>query len=708
MDKKNKIHAEDLLQKLQKHIPTPEIPEEKPLDASDQSEESETNDSTKPRTLDELFGHTFIDRKTSRATQKSLVKSGPKKPKRPEKKEDAADKTKAKIDETDYNLMTIFGMEAGDESDAVSESERIAEATRTAQAIEASEPDAYDNLTDADKRKIMTAYRKGQRIRALRVILLGLIGIAVLFWEVAGMLDVSLPALLNRSAFPASTGWLAIQVMVFSALLVSGTFKVFRNETGKKHGQSPELIYFALLIVHTLYLLVRIFAFSNHTMITYCFPVMLAAVYCELYHYYEWKREYRTFRIAFSKRFKYTLRQASEQAAKSEREALADCLPENTRIFMVERINSVASFHKLFHAEGPVKRPIKLILPAAAFLAIAFGIYLYASTKDFEAALTLAMGVFSMTMPVSLLYVFYAPMASLSALSYDQKAAVVGEGAMEEYTAPAAVVFTDADLFAPENIQLVGVKMYENADLPKVLGYASAIFCETGGALGEMFESIIEATGYTTDMDFITVGDDGIRAAVNGELVMVGNLEYMKHEGITVPYDSGNFDSENSIMYLAIGRRLAARMEIAYEFNQEIERIAKNIFRSGMCVAVKTFDPNINREMLAEHIRWGDDMPLKIVRGKGKDDRIAIKESEEGWIVSASRRGLFESVKLCGATRHLMQTGVVLAALSMLVSIPVVWLILRFAGASYVNALTAAVYQVVWLLPAISVTKLFG
>lgn len=701
MDKKDKIHAEDLLEKLQKHIGTHEIPESKP---SEETQSDEGSTVPQPTTLEELFGHTFIDRKSSRAAQKSLVKSGSKKQKRPEKKEEAADKTKAKIDETDYNLRTIFGMDSEDE-----QSPNLDEVIATAQVDEAvSEPDAYDHLTETEKKKIAIGYRRGQRLRALRVLGLLVLGVLTLFWELAGLLGASLPGILNRSGYPVSCGWLAVQVMVFAALLVSGTFSAFRKRKGEKRQPTPELIFFALLIAHTVYLLVRIFFFANHTMSTYCFPVMLSAIYCELYHYYEWKREYRTFRIAFSPKFKYTLHEAKEQSAKSEREALADCVPEDTRFFMVERVKNVESFHRLFNAQGPVKRPIKLILPAAIFISLCFSVFVFASTDSIESAVTVAMGVFSMTMPISLLYVFYAPMASLSDMAYDQKAAVVGEGAMEDYTPPAAVIFTDADLFPPENIQLVGVKVYENADLSKVLGYASAIFCETGGALGEMFESIVESTGYTADMDFITVDDDGVRAAVNGELVLVGNLEYMKHEGITVPYDSRNFDSDNCIMYLAIGRRLAAKMEIAYELDREFESIAKNIFRSGMCVAIKTFDPNISRAMLAEHIRWGGDMPLKIVRGKDKNDRITVKESAAGWIVAANRRGLFETVKLSGATRHLMQTGVVLAALSILVSIPVLWLILRFGDVMHINAITAAIYQAVWLLPAISITKLFG
>ena len=50
--------------------------------------------------------------------------------------------------------------------------------------------------------------------------------------------------------------------------------------------------------------------------------------------------------------------------------------------------------------------------------------------------------------------------------------------------------------------QKVSMKMTKYYMVSKVIGYASAIFCATGGALGEMFSMVVSDTGYTADMDF--------------------------------------------------------------------------------------------------------------------------------------------------------------------------------------------------------------
>ena len=161
-------------------------------------------------------------------------------------------------------------------------------------------------------------------------------------------------------------------------------------------------------------------------------------------------------------------------------------------------------------------------------------------------------------------------------------------------------------------------------------------------------------------------------------------------------------------MYLAISRQTVGRMELVYEMDEEFEEIAQNLFRSGVCVAIKTFDPNINRLFMERRIRWNGDMPLKIVRGKEKKDRILHHESAESLLLASTQSSLFETVKACRTTRTLMQIGVVLAGLSMLVAIPGYWLVLKMIGISEVTSLNVLVYQLIWLLPMVGMTKLFG
>ena len=195
---------------------------------------------------------------------------------------------------------------------------------------------------------------------------------------------------------------------------------------------------------------------------------------------------------------------------------------------------------------------------------------------------------------------------------------------------------------------------------------------------------------------------------MDGELVRMGSRAFLKEEGIEVHSDERDMETDDAVIYMAIGKEAVARIEIEYEMDEDFENIARNLFRSGICVAIKTFDPNINREFLERRIRWGSDMPLKIIRGRDKKDRILRRESAESLLLSASQRGLFETVKYCRTTRNLMQIGVILAGLSMLAAIPIYWIVLKLVGFHQVTSLNLLVYQLIWLLPMLVVTKLFG
>lgn len=688
MKKKDEIRAEDLLHRLQKHIDEPGIP---------QTNEEEDASSPKPSTLEELFGHSFIRRGSSTSTR-SMTKA---KPIHPAKKQDpstAIDPTKSRIDETKYDLRAIFGM--NDESKP--------KASEVPSSTPASvESDPYDQLSSSQKKKLAANYRKNLWKQRIAIALFIVMSVCALFWENAeffGSID-RLPEFLNYVRYPVTAGWLSLQLMVFAAMLFPEAFSIKKS---KRTFTDPVLIFLTIWGLHTVYLIVRIIFFSKTPMLSFSLPVLFAGLLAKLHAYGMEKREYLSFCIAFSSKDKYTLRLLEGDDAGLERQELQGVMPEDTRYFAVEKIRSVLGFQREIHTKGSVKRPIRLLIPGAIFIGICFGMVWWNLSHSMNEAIAVGMGAVAVSMPFSLLYVFYAPMTTLSVGAYQSGSAVIGERAMDEYAAPAVVTFQDSEVFPPERVQLMGVKVFGNHDLSKVIGYASAIFCATGGALGEMFSSVVSDTGYTADMDFITVSENGIEAAVDGELVRIGSRSFLREEGVMVLANERDMETDDAVLYMAISKEAVARIEISYEMDENFENIAKNLFRSGICVAIKTFDPNINRAFLEKRIRWGSDMPLKIVRGREKKDRILRRVSAESLLLSASQRGLFETVKYCRTTRNLMQIGVILAGLSMLAAIPIYWLVLKMIGFEQVTSLNLLIYQLIWLLPVLVITKLFG
>ena len=693
--KKDEVHADDLLDQLKKHVAPPVIqPEKSKTDGAD----AEPETAQRPKTLEELFGHSFISR-GSGSEIRAVTKARPIPPERREKAPGPADPTKARIDETEYDLQAIFGMkeETSDDQATPTPARRKSGSEKPA--------DPYDALSADEKKRIAADYRKKLWKMRGGILLLLLLTVFALIWENADAIGFGLPDFLDQTRFPVVSGWIAIQLAVWGAALVPEVFGI-----GKTDGKNvaPIRLFAIMLIVHTAYVVVRMLLLPDTPMLTFCLPVLSSGVLAKLCSYGAVKREYLAFTVAFSSKEKYTLRLLEGTDADLERSALRDHMPEETRYFAVERVRSVLGFKREMRARSSVKRPVKLLTVLALLVGVGFGIMFWSSTGSLATALSVGVGGFFLSMPLSLLYVFYAPLTTLSAGAHHTNAAVMGERALDEYAPPSVVTFQDSEVFPPEQVQLVGVKVFGEADLSKVIGYASAIFCATGGSLGEMFSLVVSDTGYTADMDFITVSENGVEAAVDGELVLVGSRSFLRDAGIRVPADDRDLASDAAVMYMAISREAVARLEISYEMDEDFEGIAQNLFRSGVCVAIKTFDPNINRAFMEKRIRWGSDMPMKVIRGKEKKDRILRREAAESILLSRTKRGLFETVKFCRTTRHLIQIGVGLAVLSLLAAIPVYWLLLKMVGTQQVTSLNLMIYQLVWLLPTLVITKFFG
>ena len=687
MKKNDEIHANDLLDKLKKHVDTPQIVEKVTLEEETEKEQ--------PHPLEKLFGHDALRRRGN--SPRMVAKAKPIPPAKRRSGEDTLDPTKARIDEADYDLKAIFGIK----EDTPDEKKQTR--TRSRESKKAEDP--YDHLTVAEKKSIASDYRKQIRVQRISLWILAFMMFLTLIWENTALFGVKLPDYLDIKQYPAVNGWIAIQWMVLSVVLPPETF---RSKRKFERVGAPRRIYVVMVITHTLYILFRIAFLPNAPMITFCLPVLFCGFLAKYCTFGAIKREYMAFCVAFSSKEKYTLRMLDRSESELERSALAKQVPKSTSYFAVERTRSVLGFHREINRPGSVKRPVKLLVPASVAVGICFGFLGWSLSKSLSDALVVGMGGYLLTMPVSLLYVFYAPMTALARGAYQSNAAVMGERAMDEYAPPAVVTFADSDVFSPDQVKLMGVKVFDDADMSKVIGYASAIFCATGGALGEMFSLIVSDTGYTADMDFITVSENGLEAAVDGELVMIGTRDYLRERGVRVPADKRDLDTDEAVMYLAIARKTVGRMELVYEMDEEFEEIAQNLFRSGVCVAIKTFDPNINRQFMERRIHWNGDMPLKIVRGKEKKDRILYNEAAESLLLASSQGGLFETLKACRTTRTLMQIGVVLAGLAMLVTIPGYWMVLKMLGIDEVTSLNILIYQLIWLLPMVGITKLFG
>ena len=80
----------------------------------------------------------------------------------------------------------------------------------------------------------------------------------------------------------------------------------------------------------------------------------------------------------------------------------------------------------------------------------------------------------------------------------------------------------------------------------------------------------------------------------------------MEKQDYEPPYDAEDKKIEESsvgIMYIAYQGQLAAKVYVQYTIDNEFEQILAQLYKTGMCVGIKSFDPNIDDVLLSKKIK---------------------------------------------------------------------------------------------------------
>lgn len=86
-----------------------------------------------------------------------------------------------------------------------------------------------------------------------------------------------------------------------------------------------------------------------------------------------------------------------------------------------------------------------------------------------------------------------------------------------------------------------------------------------------------------------------------------------------------------------------------YTIDSEFEKILEQLYKTGMCVGIKSFDPNIDDVLLAKKVK-AMKYPVKVIRSKTVEDiPHTFERCDSGIVSKRSVKDLLRTVTLCGA-----------------------------------------------------------
>ena len=607
------------------------------------------------------------------------------------------------LSEDDVNLMMIFGAEEGEhsEEEADADGDEKVKSSRNAE-------EEYD---DSSKRDLFLAmFRRKYRFMKLRLWLAGIVLALCGVVECVSFFGGELPGMLSATKYPEIHLLISVQLTLFCVLvclpeIVGGIRAAMRGCPGPgillALGAGFNLTYEIMLAVS-----------RNHVGTpTFNLPLALCAFMAVLYSFLHLKGNMMAFDVISADTVKYTATRQKDAESEMEKDAFDQYLDETPRIFGVQKTEFVSDFVANSAKYKKSNSICGVIATIDVIVAVVFLILGYYRTGTLLDGLGYCQLALMFCLPVSAFVVFSMPYYRAATKAYGLDCAIVGDASIDEYADASVVSFNDSDVFPASGVKVRSIRLYGNSRIDRVLYTVSGVYDRLGGPLADVFRQATKDFGKDGDVDILEIKTGGVEAAVDGEHVYCGNGAYINSCGYVPAYEPNDVAIERegrlSIMFVVIGNELAAKLYIEYRMDPEMKDIVGALYKAGMCMGIRTLDPNIDDTMLGRRIRLTE-YPVRVLKCENKDQLSSVSEKAKSGVASRkSAKNLLKTLSLCDRTQMLSRTGLAVKILSVLAGIVASSLVFAFGSFLDISSVHVLIYQLFWLVPAFVLPMLF-
>lgn len=231
------------------------------------------------------------------------------------------------------------------------------------------------------------------------------------------------------------------------------------------------------------------------------------------------------------------------------------------------------------------------------------------------------------------------------------KTGIIGKASVEEYGKSNIVYFDDFNVFNKKSVRTKGLKLYDNNEIYRILYHTQAVFSKVGGPLKGVFEFATTEMLHSKNVEIKEICKDGIAAIVdNRTSVLIGTGSFMKLRGIHPSYTAADLRleeaGEDSILFIALGGSLGAKLYVTYQFSGEFEKLAKKMTACGINIGIRSADPNIN-ERWAKTYGAAKKCSISIIRPNLTELKPRDKSVDAGLVSIKNVRAISEAVMMC-------------------------------------------------------------
>lgn len=610
----------------------------------------------------------------------------------------------SELDEVDVNLMDIFGMD-----------KELQEQLGTEEFAKLKHKDADEDLlagyhmekeyTDYEQNKeILSSFRSRFVKGLIRLVL------AVAALIVAGVFELGKESILAGKLNPEylkiyMLGMLQL-TLVLGALALPEIIRAFKLLFKGK--PIPELVVTAGVITNLIYEIILLATRTLSGVQTFNLPLAVCVITAIVYTLLSDRRDLMSFKVISARRPKYAIAHLRQGETDLEKDAFGEFLDESSEIFGVKKTDFVENFAANSALQGAGKGVTGIVVSAALIASAVFFVLGFfkgtgAFSANFSAAAVAAQLCMMFVLPACAFTAFALPFFKASKDAFRNDSAIIGDGALEEYAGASVISFNDDSAFPQGKVKLRSMRLYGNNRIDVVLYKVASVFSKLGGPLDTVFHSATKDLGTSEDTEVIELRKNGVDASVDGSQVLIGSAAFMRSQGFRPPVAEGDealeYQSQINIMYIAIDGALAAKIYVEYRLDAEFEDMVRALYRSGMCIGIRTLDPNIDDVMLDRRIKLSK-YPVRVLKCQKSAELGKTEEKMPAGIVSKkSVKSLLHTLTYCDKVLQITRLNLVVALISMIAGLAITTLMFVFGNTATVSPIYLALYQLFWLIP---------
>ncbi len=278
-----------------------------------------------------------------------------------------------------------------------------------------------------------------------------------------------------------------------------------------------------------------------------------------------------------------------------------------------------------------------------------------------------------------------------------------------------AIVIEAQDLFGKNSCEIHGIKTFNGAKADDVILKTAAVIMKTKSPLSYVFDDVI--IGKQTilpDVDGVVYEDKlGTSAWIYRKKILVGTRDLLIHHGVHVPkeeFEEKYTRKGRKILYLAVTGQIMAMFVVSYSADPKLKKTLRRLEKSGITVLVKSADPFINDESIAELFSLPDGF-IRVMNSSNarvfeKYSDMCVEKSPAYVVHNGSALGF---VSAMAAAENLEETRKLLSVLitfGSAMGIGLVTMLAILGGISQITPVNIVIFQAAWCIFVEIVSKI--